>query len=144
MSNEGAASDFRIPEPIESGLEVSRGGDPGNLSSSVEALFHSGFSTTDFIIAGVCLVLLLGVMLLPRRALIASLQAQFADYGRAKAAGNALYVLLVTLGISAVVGLLGNLFTSVRFLGPASVLNGILLSVFIASFRAARASRIKR
>ena len=142
-------TDFRIPDPQETGGQAGEatrdtGTDTLIDTSQLEGLFATGLSTTDLIIAGVVLLGLLGLMLLPRKAVITSLQSQFADYARAKSAGNALYVLLVVLGVSATIGLLGNLWTAVQFIVPVAVISIVLLIVFIIAFRGARASRVGR
>lgn len=137
-------SDFRIPDPVEeTAAPASISVDPADLGS-LEGLLGAGFTTTDLIITGVSVLVLLGIMLLPRKALITGLTAQFADYARAKAAGNSLYLLLVVSGAAATVALLGNLWTALRFTVPAAVLVFVLLAVFLMSLRAARRSRVGR
>ena len=142
-----ARGDFRIPDPI--------GGDGGirelappqtsvETPQGLDALFGTTFSTTDMIIAGVVTALLLLLMLLPRRALVTSLTSQFADYGRAKAAGNSLYVLLVVLGAVTVVAILGNLWMVLKYTIPAGSLVLLLLIVFLVSWVGARRSRVGR
>ena len=142
-----AGGDFRIPDP--------RGDDGGirelappqtsvETPQGLDALFGTAFSTTDMIIAGVVTALLLLVMLLPRRALVTSLTSQFADYGRAKSAGNSLYVLLVVLGAVTVVAILGNLWMVLKYTIPAGSLVLLLLIVFLVSWFGARRSRVGR
>jgi hypothetical protein len=142
-----AGGDFRIPDPRNDGAgirELPPPQTPVEPSHSLDSLFGTGLSTTDMIIAGAIIALLLLVMLLPRRALVTSLTSQFADYGRAKSAGNSLYVLLVVLGAVTVVAILGNLWMVLKYTIPAGSLILLLLIVFLVSWLGARRSRVGR
>ncbi|MCF8089016.1 MAG: hypothetical protein K9K63_07380 [Desulfotignum sp.] len=147
MSNSG--TDFKIPNPVETLRDmgspaIGDSADKGLETGLLGGLLNTGISTTDLVIAVVVMLGLLGLMLLPRKAVITSLQAQFADYARAKSAGNSLYVLLVVLSFSVTIGLLGNLWTALQFIVPVAVISIVLLIVFIISFLGARASRVGR
>jgi hypothetical protein len=137
--------DFRIPDPAEGTRtnDFPAREDIGERGAEVDGLFNTGISTTELIIAGVVLLFWLGLMLLPRKTMISSLNSQFADYSKAKAAGNALYALLVVTGIIVALGLLVDDWTSMHFILPSSIILLILLVVFLISFGSARASRVR-
>lgn len=142
-----SGGDFRIPDPRgDDGGTQDLPAPPTSVESSpgFDSLLGTGLSATDMIIAGVVTALLLLVMWLPRRVLINSLTQQFADYGRAKSAGNSLYVLLVVLGALVAVAFLGNLWMVLEYMIPAGILILILLIVFIVAWVGARRSRVGR
>ena len=143
MSDTG--KDFRIPDPAEgaeSTVFPTREDGHERAVGLLDGLFNTGVSTTELLIAGVALLFWMGLMFLPRKELISSLNSQFADYSKAKAAGNALYALLVVTGIIVALGLLIDTWTSMRFLVPGSIILIILLVIFFISFSSARASRV--
>ena len=149
MSDNG--SDFRIPDPDESsGTGVAQeGGQDVPAGSEAEGgaldgLLHTGVATTDLIIAGVAILGWFGLVLLPRKALISSLTGQFADYAKAKMAGNALYSMLTVAGVAVAAGLLIDNWLSARFLAPVGAAVGALFLVFVFAFRGALASRVRR
>ena len=142
-----SGGDFRIPDPrSDNGGTQDLPAAPPSVEPSpgFDSLFGTGLSATDMIIAGVVTALLLLVMWLPRRVLVNSLTQQFADYGRAKSAGNSLYVLLVVLGALGVVAILGNLWMVLEYMIPAAILTLIMLIVFIVAWVGARRSRVGR
>ena len=141
--------DFQIPDPRGNdggGIRelIDRGQPPAETSEGLDALFGTAFSTTDMIIAGVVTMVLLLLMLLPRSVLVKSLTNQFADYDRAKSAGNALYVFLVITGALVVVAVLGNLWLVLEYMIPAGILALLLLIVFLVAWVGARRSRVGR
>jgi len=105
-----------------------------------QAPIQKSITTTDWAIAAAVILVLAGLFLLGRRAVIGALTAGYADYARAKNAGNMMFLLLLTLGVAATVGIIANLWTNIFFTLPAAGLGVLFLILFIVTFMSARSS----
>lgn len=101
---------------------------------------QKSIASTDWVIAGAVILVLAGLFMLGRRAVVGALTAGYADYARAKNAGNMMFLLLLTLGVAATVGIVGNLWTNILFTLPAAGLSVLFLILFIVTFMSARNS----
>lgn len=101
-------------------------------------------SSTQMIIAAVLVLVWAGLLIFVRKLLAQSLITQFADLGRARAAGTTLYLFLLVLGATIIVCAFGGYWQTLAIIIPAAVLNVVLLVLFLFSYGAARASRQRR
>ena len=101
-------------------------------------------SSTQMIIAAVLVLVWAGLLIFIKRLLTQSLVAQFADLGRARAAGTTLYLFLLVLGATLIVCAFGSYWQALTVTIPAAVLNVVLLVLFLFSYSSARASRQRR
>lgn len=124
------------PQPAPSQASVPQLGAP--VATGIPK--QSALTATDYAIMGAAILVLAGLFLLGRRAVVGALTAGYADYARAKAAGNMLFLLLLTLGIGATVAIVANLWTNPYFFGPAAGLALVFLVLFIVTYISARNS----
>ncbi len=101
-------------------------------------------SSTQMVVAAVLVLVWAGLLIFVRRLLTQSLVTQFADLGRARAAGTTLYLFLLVLGATLIVCALGGYWQILAVTIPSAVLNGVLLLLFLFSYGAARSSRQRR
>lgn len=136
-------NDFNIPA-VNSPAQTPANPPATNATIGVpvqtQAPIQKSITTTDWAIAAAVILVLAGLFLLGRRAVIGALTAGYADYARAKNAGNMMFLLLLTLGVAATVGIIANLWTNIFFTLPAAGLGVLFLILFIVTFMSARSS----
>lgn len=103
-----------------------------------------GMSSTQLVIAVLLLVVWAGLLVPARRLLTQSLVAQFADLGRSRSAGTTLNLFLLVLGATVIFCALGDFWSVLTVVIPASILTVVLLVLFLVSLTTARASRQRR
>ena len=141
----GAGPDINIPPPNVAEPSNSTATGPQTPASAAAAeTAPIGLSSTQLVIAIVLVLAWAGLLLLVRRLLTQSLLAQFADLGRSRAAGTALYVFLLVLGTTLIVCALGDFWNVLVIMIPVGVLDIVLLVLAAVTLASARASRQRR
>ncbi len=101
-------------------------------------------SSTQIVVVTVLVLIWAGLLIFVRRLLTQSLVTQFADLGRARAAGTTLYLFLLVLGATLTVCAFGGYWQTLAVTVPGAVLNGVMLVLFLVSYGSARSSRQRR
>ena len=140
----GAGPDINIPPPNVAEPSNTTATGPQTPASVAAETAPIGLSSTQLVIAIVLVLLWAGLLLLVRRLLTQSLLAQFADLGRSRAAGTALYVFLLVLGATLIVCALGDFWNVLVIMIPVGVLDIVLLVLAVVTLASARASRQRR
>ena len=139
----GAGPDLNIPPPSNGADAPAATATTGPHAppSAAADLAPVGMSSTEIVVAIVLVLAWAGLLLLVRRLLIQSLLAQFADLGRSRAAGTALYMFLLALGATVIVCGIGGFWDTLEIMIPVAVLDILLLVLALVTLVSARSSR---